>query len=99
MYLKGLCQLENMRAEVMQITSTVKILLFLTRDFLCQIQGSQIYRDLYKRTGYAGLSFLNFFVMNKSVKIITCSFEVKMYPIHKNRVQTNIQQQHIVVVN
>ena len=48
-------------------------------------------------SGYARLSFLNFFVNNKSVK--TCSFEVKMHPIHKNRVQIKIQQQHTVVVN
>ena len=31
--------------------------------------------------------------------IFTCSFEVKMHTIHKNRVQTKIQQQYIVLVN
>ena len=48
-HLKGLCQLESMRAEAMQIT--VKILLLFTRHFLCHVQGSEIYRDIYKRIG------------------------------------------------
>ena len=49
-HLKGLCQLESMRAEAIQIT--VKILLLFTRHFLCHVQGSEIYRDIYKRTGF-----------------------------------------------
>ena len=39
-----------MRAEAMQIT--VKILLLFTRHFLCHVQGSEIYRDIYKRIGF-----------------------------------------------
>ena len=35
----------------------------------------------------------------KVLKQFTCSHEVKTHAIHKNRVQTKIQQQHILVVN
>ena len=49
--LKRLCQLESIRAEVMNYftyANKFKIQLFLTvltRDFLCHVQGSEIYED------------------------------------------------------
>ena len=32
-----------------KLLSTVKILLFLIYDFLCHVQGSETYRDVYKQ--------------------------------------------------
>ena len=53
-YLKGLCQLESMRSEVMQITFNCQNSIVLTRDFLlvlCHVQGSE-FREVNKRNGF-----------------------------------------------
>ena len=55
-YLKGLCQLESMRSEVMQITFSCQnsIVFTVTRDFLhvlCHVQGSE-FREVKKRNGF-----------------------------------------------
>ena len=51
----GLCQLESMRSEVMQITFNCQnSIVFLMRDFLhllCHVQGSE-FRQVNKRNGF-----------------------------------------------
>ena len=53
MSLKGLCQLESMRSEVMQITSNCQNYIVFTRDFLhvlCHVQGSELERLIQARS-------------------------------------------------
>ena len=87
--LKGLCQLESFRAEVMQIT------------FNCQ--NSIVFN------AWLSLSISSLVMSDKGPSISSsrrkvlrqfyrCSFEVKMQPF-KNRAQTKIPEQHIIVVN
>ena len=42
----------RMRANVMQITSNCQNYIFLTPDFLCYVQGSEIDRDVYTWIGF-----------------------------------------------
>ena len=48
-HLKRFCELESMRPEVMQITFNRRNSIALMRKFLCHVQGSEIYRDVYRR--------------------------------------------------
>ena len=72
--LKGLCQLESMRARVCKLLSTVTILLFLTHDFRCHVQGSKIYRRLQSNLvwirGTPRLMFRAFAIYNICVQAV-----------------------------